>query len=58
MSTAKKRRFGRWLVAIVIFAAALAIFVLFMRYITKEPNPSENTNPASLVLIDSGILRF
>jgi len=55
MSTSAKRRLRRRLIFIFLFAAALAIFGLFLRFITREPSSSTEFVPASAFLIVTGL---
>ena len=47
MSTRTKKRLVRQLVVIAIFAVALVIFLFFLRYLTTEPSPSQNSGAVS-----------
>jgi hypothetical protein len=48
-----KKRLGRGLIVLAIFAAALLIFLFFLRYLTTERSPSEDSRAVSSRLTSS-----
>ena len=51
MSPRSKRRLIRRLTVIAIFALAAIIFLIFLRYLTTEGNPSQDSGAVSFQLI-------
>jgi transcriptional regulator NrdR family protein len=47
VSTRMKKRLARQLTVIAIFAVALVIFLFFLRYLTTERSPSEDSGAVS-----------
>ncbi len=53
MSTRSKKRLIRRLVVISIFALAFIVFWLFLRYLTTEKSPSQDSGAVSYPLTSS-----
>lgn len=47
MSTRSKRRLIRWIIVVTIFAVAFIIFLFFLRYLTTERSPSQDSGAVS-----------
>jgi multidrug efflux pump subunit AcrB len=53
LSTRSKKRLARRLVVVSIFALAFAAFWLFLRYLTTERTPSQDSSVVRIHLTES-----